>query len=234
MNPDLVALLALQQDDAVVTTVVARLRELDAQVAELDGARAAAAMTLETARTALAAEEMRHRDLSRKVDDHKTLQEHHVSALDAVRKPREASAAMAQIEMTRKVLAQEESDLHSMGSRVIDLRQTVGLQELEIAELEQRQQEERATIAATRGDVEREHAAAVAKRTATASGVSRGMLSKYERLRERGQSDPLYPIRGQACGRCNTAIPLQRRNGIAGGKAIEVCEGCGVLLYAPS
>ncbi len=232
MIPDLVALLALQQDDSGVTRLKERLRDVDAQLAELDRSRAAAVDTLERARVALEAEEVRHRDLTNKVQDHKTLQEHHVSALDAVRKAREATAAMAQIEMTRKVLAQEESDLHGLGSRIMDLRQTVGLQELEIAELEQRQGEARATIAGERTGIEEELTVAVATRTATATGVPRGLLSKYERLRERGQSDPLYALRGQACGRCNTAIPLQRRNGIAGGKAIEVCEGCGVLLYA--
>jgi predicted nucleic acid-binding Zn-ribbon protein len=234
VNPDLVALLALQVDDAAVSQVRDRLKELDAQVAALDQARAGAADALERARTALEGEEVRHRDLTNKVQDHKALQEHHVSALDAVRKPREASAAMAQIEMTRKVLAQEESDLHAIGGRIIDLRQAVSLNELEIAEIETRQKEERAAIAETRAGVERELAAAIAKRTATAAGVSKGLLSKYERLRARGQATPLFALRGQACGRCNTAIPLQRRNGIAGGKAVEVCEGCGVLLYATS
>jgi predicted nucleic acid-binding Zn-ribbon protein len=234
VNPDLVALLALQDDDAAVSKVRERLKELDAQVAALDQVKAGAAQALERARLSLEAEEVRHRDLTNKVQDHKALQEHHVGALDAVRKPREAAAAMAQIEMTRKVLAQEESDLHTMGGRIIDFRQAVGLSELEIAEIETKQKEERAGIAATRAEVEKELAAAIAKRTATASGVSKGMLTKYERLRERGQSAPLFPLRGQACGRCNTAIPLQRRNGIAGGRAIEVCEGCGVLLYATS
>lgn len=232
MNPDLVALLALQQDDAAVAAVREKLKESDAQVASLDRARAGAIQALDRARVALENEEVRHRELTNKVQDHKALQEHHVGALDAVRKPREANAAMAQIEMTRKVLAQEESDLHGLGSRIMDLRQSVGLNELEIAEIETKQQEERATIAAVRAEVEKELAAGIAKRTGTAGGVSKSMLSKYERLRERGQSVPLFALRGQACGRCNTAIPLQRRNGIAGGKAIEVCEGCGVLLYA--
>ena len=232
MHPDLVALLSLQKDVGVVTHVKEKLRASDAEVAELDRARGAAQDALTKARTALESEEVRHRELTNKVQDHKALQEHHVSALDAVRKPREATAAMAQIEMTRKVLAQEESDLHGLGGRIIDLRQSVGLSELEIAEIETKQREERARIAAARAEIEQELDAAVAKRTETATGVSKGMLSKYERLRERGQATPLYALRGQACGRCNTAIPLQRRNGIAGGKAIEVCEGCGVLLYA--
>jgi predicted nucleic acid-binding Zn-ribbon protein len=58
------------------------------------------------------------------------------------------------------------------------------------------------------------------------------MLAKYERIRQRDHAHALYPLRGAACGRCNTAIPLQRRNVIAAGRSIEACEGCGVLLYA--
>jgi predicted nucleic acid-binding Zn-ribbon protein len=61
--------------------------------------------------------------------------------------------------------------------------------------------------------------------------VPRSILSKYERIRGREKSFALYQLRGAACGRCNTAIPLQRRNVMAAGRTIEVCEGCGVLLY---
>jgi predicted nucleic acid-binding Zn-ribbon protein len=70
------------------------------------------------------------------------------------------------------------------------------------------------------------------RREGSAARVSRGILSKYERIRGRAHEPSLYPLRGAACGRCNTAIPLQRRNAIAAGRSIEVCEGCGVLLYA--
>ena len=42
----------------------------------------------------------------------------------------------------------------------------------------------------------------------------------------------LFALRGPSCGHCDTAIPLQRRNIMAGTGQIEVCEACGVLLYA--
>ncbi|HEY7861571.1 MAG TPA: hypothetical protein VIB98_08990, partial [Gemmatimonadaceae bacterium] len=65
-----------------------------------------------------------------------------------------------------------------------------------------------------------------------AAHVPPPILRKYERILSRNTSNVLYALRGQACGRCDTAIPLQRRNAIAAGRAIEVCEACGVLLYA--
>ena len=71
-----------------------------------------------------------------------------------------------------------------------------------------------------------------ATRNGRATHVAKGILLKYERILSRNTSNVLYALRGQACGRCDTAIPMQRRNAIAAGRAIDVCEACGVLLYA--
>ncbi|HJU65831.1 MAG TPA: hypothetical protein VJ596_09150, partial [Gemmatimonadaceae bacterium] len=122
--------------------------------------------------------------------------------------------------------------LHGLVGRIQDLRQALELQELELSELEERQRSSREQLAVERQSVEDELEQARAVRRERAARVSRGVLQKYERIRERDRSAALYPLRGQACGRCNTAIPLQRRNVIAAGRSIEVCEGCGVLLYA--
>jgi predicted nucleic acid-binding Zn-ribbon protein len=56
------------------------------------------------------------------------------------------------------------------------------------------------------------------------------MLGKYDRIRGK-RTQALYPLRGGSCGNCDTSIPLQRRNMMAGSGDIEVCEACGVLLY---
>ena len=75
-------------------------------------------------------------------------------------------------------------------------------------------------------------AEARAKRNQTATRVSKSLLAKYDRIRTRRGEPALYPLRGPSCGHCDTAIPLQRRNLMAGTGQIEVCEACGVLLYA--
>ncbi|HEX6536863.1 MAG TPA: hypothetical protein VF041_19915 [Gemmatimonadaceae bacterium] len=232
MHPDLVALLALQEDDAAIAALEERLRALDGQAAALDRERAAIGAAIERAKAEADAEERKRRELAAKVQEHRALQDRNLSALDAVRKAREATAAMAQIDLTRRVLAQEESDLQSLASRINDLRQAAELQQMELGDVDQRQEKERAEIAATRAALERELEEARGKRAAAAERVSRGVLAKYERIRGRERANALYPLRGAACGRCNTAIPLQRRNVMAAGRSIEVCEGCGVLLYA--
>jgi uncharacterized protein len=229
---DLQALLELQADDAVVTKLQARHDELHERMRELDGRHRSAEEALERARSAVAAEEKRWRELAGKFEEHKQLQAKHLAVLDAVKKAREATAAMAQIDSTRKVLVQEESDLHAVGDRLEQLRQTAQLLELELAEVEQTQQAARTEIEEARQAASDEIAHAQTKRAESASRVSRGLLTRYERIRSRDGSSALFPLRGSACGRCNTAVPLSRRNSIMAGRSIEVCEGCGVLLYA--
>ncbi|MDQ6886376.1 MAG: hypothetical protein M3068_03690 [Gemmatimonadota bacterium] len=232
MNSDLEALLVLQQEDVVVSGLRSRARALEAREQGLVREREAVAQSLERARAAVEAEEKRRRELEGKVQQHKQVQDHNLKQLDQVKKPKEATAAMLQIEMTRKVLAQEESDLQSMTTRLGELRHAVHEHELSLAVLEETQQATREEIAAERSLLDAELGEAQSKRDGTAGRVSKPILSKYERIRGRDQGGALYPLRGMACGRCNTAIPLQRRNVIAAGRAIDVCEGCGVLLYA--
>jgi len=91
---------------------------------------------------------------------------------------------------------------------------------------------EREALAAERATIEAELGAARAKRAQTASHVPKAILMKYDRIRGRRGEQAIFPLRGPSCGHCDTAIPLQRRNQMTGTGQIEVCEACGVLLYA--
>lgn len=232
MHPDLVTLLALQDEDTDIAALEARIGALDEQTETLDHERDAAAGAVTRAREIAEVEEKRRRELALKVQEHRSLHDRHLAALDVVRKDRETVAAMTQIEITRRVLTQEESELQTLTTRIADLHQATELEQLAFEELGQRQGTERAGIAKARGELDEQLAAARAHRDATAKRIGRPLLQKYERIRGREKSVALYALRGAACGRCNTAIPLQRRNVMAAGRSIEVCEGCGVLLYA--
>ncbi len=232
MHPDLVALLAVQDDDAALAALDLRTKALDTKTQALDRERAVAADVVERTKTQITTEEKRQRDLQQNIDAHKTAQDHNLGQLDAVRKQREATAAMSQIDIMRKALASEESEMHAIVARLQELRLALIAREAELAEMDERQQTARGEIGESRRVLGEEIAEAKSKRDAASADVSRPMLNKYERIRVRQGHGALFAIRNAACSHCNTAIPLQRRNVIAGGKSIEVCEGCGVLLYA--
>ena len=58
------------------------------------------------------------------------------------------------------------------------------------------------------------------------------MLGTYDRVRRRRRAEAVFPLRGPSCGACDTAVPTQRRAAMASSGALEMCEGCGALLYA--
>ena len=232
MSPDLEAVLALQAEDTIVAQLNGKLRALEAKMKTLDAERTQVEDALARARGTAEQEEKRRRELAIKVEDHKAMQERNLATLDVVRKPKEATAAMAQVDMLKKVLSQEETDLHALSLRVHDVHHAIDGQQKALDELDARQKEQRTAFAAERAEIEAELAKAKSIRDERASRVPKNILLKYERILSRNTSNVLYPLRGQACGRCDTAIPMQRRNAIAAGRAIDVCEACGVLLYA--
>ena len=232
MNQDIASLLALQADDAEIRKFHNRLAALEPKVLDLDRQRQVSADALARARHALESEERKQRELQTRVTEHRQLHERNLAQLDQVRKMREATAAMAQVEQARRVLADEEGVLAQMGRRVADLRQAVDTQQAALVALEEEQAGRRAELAAERAKIEEELKGARATREGKAASVPRPLLAKYERIAQRRRSDAVFPLRGPSCGNCDTAIPLQRRSEMAARGSVELCEACGVLLYA--
>lgn len=234
VNKDLEALLAVQAQDAGIRALNERGDGLAARERELDDERAARMAAVERSRQALEREADRQGTLQAKVTTHRELQQRNLAQLDQVRRLREATAAQTQVEMARQILEEEERELNHVTGRLRDLRAAVAAHEDAVRELEEEQTEQRAQLAAEREALGEELARARRERDAGAASVSRSVLSRYERIVRHRGGQAVFPIRGTACGACDTAIPLQRRNQIADGARIEVCEGCGVLLYATS
>ena len=232
MHQDLEALLALQADDDVIDGLDGTLRGLGPRLAELERRRKAVAEQLANAEAATAADEKKHRELEGRLTDHKQRQERNLAHLDSVKRMREATAAMAQVEQARKILIEEESELQGLSRRIADGHKAIAAHRdaLEAEDLDQAA--EREALAAERAKIEGTLAEARAKRSQTASQVPKSILAKYDRIRGRKGEQAIFALRGPSCGHCDTAIPLQRRNQMMNTGIIEVCEACGVLLYA--
>jgi predicted nucleic acid-binding Zn-ribbon protein len=231
MQQEVEALLALQQDDLKIREIESEIRALDPQLAELDKRRDQAAAALSRAQTAVQAEEKKQRELQGRLAQHKQMQERNLHQLEDVKRMREATAATAQVESTRRLMAEDESELAILGRRLSEMHATVAASEEALGAVEQEQSDTRPAIESKRAALQRELQAAKKERDAIAGEVQRPMLGKYDRIRGK-RTQALYPLRGGSCGNCDTSIPLQRRNLMSGTGQIEVCEACGVLLYA--
>jgi uncharacterized protein len=232
VHADIEALLALQIDDDEVQGLRERLLAIAPRISDLDRQRQVMVDALDRARLAVESEERRQRELQTKVATHKQLHERNIAQLDVVKKQKETTAAFAQVEAARRMLADEEGELQTMSRHLHELRQTVELQELALSEMDQEQTEARRAIDEERGSIERTLNEALSKREGTARRVPKAILSKYDRTRIRRKGTSIFPLRGPSCANCDTAIPLQRRSTMLRSGSIELCEGCGVLLYA--
>ncbi|SRR6266542_2131666 len=231
MQQEVEALLALQVDDANIKDLERQLNALDPELADLDKRREQAAGAVERANSAVESEERRQRELQTRLAQHKQQQERNLAQLDEVKRLKEATAAMAQVETTKRMMAEDESELLACGRRVAELRQSVATTTNTLGEIEMEQETARSEIGAKKAALNEKLDAARSVRNQKSGAVPRSLLAKYDRIRGR-RTQALFSLREGSCGNCDTAIPLQRRNIMNGTGQIEVCEACGVLLYA--
>jgi uncharacterized protein len=232
VKPDVTALLDVQAEDIKTYGIEDRLKALAPRLAALEQDRKRAEDALNQTKQQVDAEEHRQREMQDRLRQHREHRDKSEALLNQVTSPREAAAAMAQIDQAKRLIADEERDLDAIQHRLTDLRRGVGEREKTLKDVEHVQQETRAALDADRASLEKELSVVQAERNRKADAVPRSLLQRYDRIRSKRRTTALFPLRGQSCAHCDTAIPVQRRSNMAATGVTEVCEGCGVLLYA--
>jgi predicted nucleic acid-binding Zn-ribbon protein len=233
VHPDVAALIDLQVDDAEIYSIEKGLADLAPRLDALAAARDRELAAATQARRELDLEERRYRELQSRIGQHRQLHEKHQAQLDIISNARQASAAMAQLEQSRRMISDVERELDAMGRRVAEMRRAVEDRERAVQALEREQQEARASLESDRRSLEARLREVQEHRDAKAQRVPRALLTRYDRIRTRKREHTLVPLRGVSCSHCDTMIPMQRRTAMSGTGAVEICEGCGVLLYTP-
>lgn len=228
---DIQSLLALQNDDLVIHDLETRLAALEPRIRELDTRRQRIVDSLGRQSALVSAEEKKQAFLRDKIAEHRGLIDRNQAQLDAVKTMRQATAAAAQMEQAKKIVAGEVSDLLALSRKLEELRGVQTRLQGELAACEAEQTTARTEVAADRASIDGELATAHAKRAATAEQVPAALRTRYDRIRNKKRVHVLVPLNALACGACDTAIPMQRRHAITTGTTIELCEVCGVLMY---
>ena len=231
MHPDLEALLALQQQDQAVTAVDDALRGLEPEMVALDAELAAAERVLENAQRGIRDALRRRDELEGKITSYRTMQEQRRQRLEWVRGAKEASTLMAELDLARSVLAKEEAEFMRSGDAVTEAELKAAEAEAALDKVREGQAPRREALAGGREALAAKREQAIAAREAAARAVNAALLGRYERIRKGKAPLALYPLHGDSCGHCFTAVPTQRRVLIQRGASIEGCEACGVLLY---
>lgn len=232
MHPDLEPLLALQECDIAVGAADAAMAALEPELRVLDEELAAAERLLDAAQRDIRAAQDRREALEGKITNYRSMQEQRRQRLEWVRGAKEASTLMAELDLARTVLAKEEAEFMRSGDAVTEAERKAAEAERKVEHVKEAQSPLRAGLAERRDALLSEREAAVVLRERAAGGVNTVLLTRYERIRRGKTPLAVYALHGDACGRCFTAVPTQRRALIQRGASIEGCEACGVLLYA--
>jgi predicted nucleic acid-binding Zn-ribbon protein len=232
VHPDVAALLTVQEDDVVIHDLEDQLAQLMPRLEIMAKERDKAMTNLQQARQVAESEERRRREVAERVAQHRTLQEKNQMALNSVTSMREATAATAQLDQAKRMIDEDERELAAIGQRLVEANRIAQERERIATELEMAQVQARESLAADQAEIEAKLADAQRQRQDKANTVPRSLLSRYERIRSRKRVYAVFPLRGNSCGHCDTMIPLQRRSMMSGTGATEICEGCGVMLYA--
>jgi predicted nucleic acid-binding Zn-ribbon protein len=232
MHPDLAALLTLQEKDVAVAEADAAVAAIEPEVRALDDLLAAARRVLEAAQRDIRTALDRRDTLEGKIASYKNMQEQRKQKLEWVRGAKEASTLMAELDLARSVLVKEEAEFMRSGDAVTEAERRAAEAEMGLERVGEAQAAQRADIEIRRAALISGRESAVAARELAAVSVNAALLAKYERIRRGKTPLAIYALHADACGRCFTAVPTQRRAIIQRGGSIEGCEACGVLLYS--
>src|SRR6476469_8280069 len=140
MQQEVEALLALQEDDLKIRDIENQIRALDPQLADFDRRKEQAVAAISRAELAVQAEEKKQREIQGRLAQHRQLQERNLHQLEDVKRMREATAATAQVESTRRLMAEDESELLALGRRLNEMNAAVDESKQTLALIEEEQQ----------------------------------------------------------------------------------------------
>jgi len=225
-------LLAVQEDDLSIDALENQLTALRPRIDQMSKDREKATAALQQAKQAAEAEERRRAEIAGRVAQHKALYDKNQAALNHISSMKEATAATAQLDQAKRMIDEDERELAMIGQRLQEANRAVSDRERVANELAEAQEQARSSLAADQEKIERDLTSARTQRAGKVQKVPRNLLSQYDRIRSRKRTHVVFPLNGSSCGNCDTMIPMQRRSAMTGSSKTEVCEGCGVMLYA--
>jgi predicted nucleic acid-binding Zn-ribbon protein len=174
----------------------------------------------------------RRDDAEQKLETQRAQHEKRRQRLETERNPRVAAQLLADVELGRSILAQEEGEWVRVADDV-NARTAVATAARErLAAAETEQAGARAVLDGRSTELEAEVTGAQAERDAAAAQLDKTLRLRYDRLRKSRKNEILVPADKGTCTACYTAIPRSRIGALqADGILIDGCEMCGAIIY---
>lgn len=232
MHPDLPKLLDVQGKDRRLADIADVIRALESERALLETALDRIRSEIQSAKRTANDFARRRDETAGKLDTQRSNQEKRRVRLEQERNPRLAAQLMADVELARSILGQEESEWMRLADDATTRAVSVTEAEARLAALEAEQAEARTSFEERHNALQADLDLAKAEREQSASQLDRTLRTRYDRLRHSRQTEILVPASKAICTACHTAIPSSRVGRLeAEGLLLEGCEMCGAIIY---
>ncbi len=232
MHPDLPKLLDIQEKDRKLAELTARADAIESEAAALDAAIAQLQQEIDSALHSAGDVARRRDEAEQKLETQRVQHDRRRQRLEQERNPRVAAQLLADLELGRSILTQEESDWMRLADDATSRESAVQQAQERLRSLESEQAPAREELASRRSAMDAELGAARSEREAAAAQLDRTLRIRYDRLRRARNADVLFPADHATCTACFTAIPSSRIGRLqAEGILIDGCEICGAIIY---
>lgn len=228
------ALLSLQEIDAAIEERTRRLEELSRELEAEETALEELESRTSTARQRVADAEATLRRLQRSVQAGRATLKRLEARAQEVQNMKQHLAVRAEAEAARRNLRTAEDDALDAMQEVDEGRAVLEELESELEGRRERHEARRAEAEADRTALEDDLAVQRDRKRNRETRLDGSVLRLYRKVKAGRTQRVLAPLTADGvCGSCYTAVPLQRQADIRAGRGLEVCEECGVILYAP-
>jgi predicted nucleic acid-binding Zn-ribbon protein len=228
------ALLALQELDGEIARAEEALAVFDPRITELDAPVLAIEREIEATRHKLDEQRAAAERLAANAQQKRSRLDGYEERLSRTRTSREESTLRVEIDLVRRALDADASDIRQTSEQITRLDLKIDDLERQAAKVRQDIAPQRNELLQARQAAEDELVALRDRRENQAVRLDPQSRRLYERLRGGRTRTVLAPLtEGGACGNCFNVLPVQEQALVRRGDVLHRCESCGVILYVP-
>lgn len=225
-------LLSLQEMDVEIASVRRELRELETERSDWEDRIAELERREREAAGKLATQDASMRAAERTVNAGRATLKRLQQRAQEIHNMREHLASRAEVEAARENLDLAETNLLEAMQAQERARAEQDAAAAAVAEARAEASERLGQIGARHDELTERLAIERDRRENRALRIDDSVRTLYDRVRGGRSTRALAPLVDGVCGSCYTSIPLQRQAEIRAGRALFVCEACGVILHA--
>lgn len=225
----------LQELDTKIMAAEQRVRDFDPLFEEVEEPALKLESEVSTTQNRLQEMKVEERRLELSTEEKRGRVKRLEERLGSVRNLREEAAVSSELDLVKRALQGDEQEAFTLLDQIRKV-------ETRLAELEAQYAAARADVEPktkdlleSRGGVEADLEVMRQEREAFASHLDADEVRMYEGIRSGGKRVAVAELTEDgACSNCYGMVPLQLQNEIRHGDDLIRCEGCGVILTAPS